>query len=323
MSKKILIISGDPNSINSEIIFKCWKKIKSPIKKNIYLISNIRLLKNQFGKLKYNIPMKKVDNIKATCKKNLLKVIDVDLKFKDPFNINIKERSKFVIKSIDLAHNIAIKNNNNIAGIINCAIDKRLLSNRGIGVTEYLARKSNIKKGAEVMLIANKELSVSPLTTHVDLKDVNKNIVNSSIVKKIKIIDIWFKKNLNIKPKIAVLGLNPHNAELRKNSEEKKIISPAIKKLKKKGLKIYGPLAADSTFIEHYKKYNVIVGMYHDQVLTPFKALYKFNAINLTLGLKYLRTSPDHGTAVDIIKKKIANETSLLNCINFIYKLKK
>ena len=63
--------------------------------------------------------------------------------------------------------------------------------------------------------------------------------------------------------------------------------------------------------------------MYHDQVLTPFKALYKFNAINLTLGLKYLRTSPDHGTAVDIIKKKIANETSLLNCINFIYKLKK
>jgi len=75
---------------------------------------------------------------------------------------------------------------------------------------------------------------------------------------------------------------------------------------------------ADTIFINQYKKYDVIVGMFHDQVLTPFKTIYKFNAINITLGLKYLRVSPDHGVAKDLIKKNKANPTSLLNCIDFI-----
>ena len=83
---------------------------------------------------------------------------------------------------------------------------------------------------------------------------------------------------------------------------------------------MYGPFAADSLFMNNFKKYDVIVGMYHDQVITPFKTLYKFNAINVTLGLKYLRVSPDHGTASDLIGKKKANPKSLIDCINFINK---
>ena len=114
------------------------------------------------------------------------------------------------------------------------------------------------------------------------------------------------------------MGLNPHNAELRVNSEERKIIAPAILKLKKLGFFVNGPMVADTIFINQYKKYDVIVGMFHDQVLTPFKTIYKFNAINITLGLKYLRVSPDHGVAKDLIKKNKANPTSLLNCIDFI-----
>ena len=94
-----------------------------------------------------------------------------------------------------------------------------------------------------------------------------------------------------------MLGLNPHNDEFRKSSKEITEIIPAISKLKKKGFRIDGPLPADTVFINDYKKYNIIVGMYHDQVLAPFKALFHFNAINCTLGLKYLRISPDHGPA--------------------------
>ena len=115
-----------------------------------------------------------------------------------------------------------------------------------------------------------------------------------------------------------MLGLNPHNAELKKNSEEKKIIIPAINKLKKLNFKIDGPLVADTIFINNFKNYDVIVGMYHDQVLAPFKALFKFDAINITLGLKYIRVSPDHGVAKDNIMKKNSNYLSLLNCINYL-----
>ena len=131
-----------------------------------------------------------------------------------------------------------------------------------------------------------------------------------------------FKKLYKKDPKIAVLGLNPHNAELIKKSEEIKIINPAISKLKKKGFKIKGPFSADTLFINNYKKFDVKVGMYHDKVLGPFKSLFHFDAINITLGLNYLRVSPDHGPAKDIINKNKANHVSLLNCVKFINNLK-
>ena len=88
--------------------------------------------------------------------------------------------------------------------------------------------------------------------------------------------------------------------------------------IKKKSYDIDGPLVADTIFMNNYKKYDVIVGMYHDQVLAPFKTLFHFNAINITLGLKYLRVSPDHGPATDIVKKDKANYLSLLECVKFI-----
>ena len=125
------------------------------------------------------------------------------------------------------------------------------------------------------------------------------------------------------KPKIAILGLNPHNAELKKYSEERKIIIPAILKLNRFGLNVKGPMIADTFFINDYKKFDIIIGMYHDQVLVPFKTLFKFDGINITLGLKYLRASPDHGVATNLIGKKKANPHSLLECINFLNKFGK
>jgi len=98
---------------------------------------------------------------------------------------------------------------------------------------------------------------------------------------------------------------------------------PALRKLKKKKIFVAGPLIADTVFVKEFLEYDVLIGMYHDQVLAPFKALYKFNALNLTLGLKYLRLSPDHGTAADLIGKNKANPTSLIKCINFLSNLNK
>ena len=131
---------------------------------------------------------------------------------------------------MNLAHKLAF--DKTVSGIINCPIDKKLLSKQNIGVTEYLASKCNIKNDSEVMLIFNKKLSVTPLTTHINISNVSKKINIKKIINKSKIIDNWFKRKLHKKPKIGILGLNPHNSELKKNSEEK-IIIPAILKLKK------------------------------------------------------------------------------------------
>ena len=131
-----------------------------------------------------------------------------------------------------------------------------------------------------------------------------------------------FKKIFKKKPKIAVLGLNPHNSEYNKDSEEIKTIIPTINKLKKKGINISGTFAADTFFIKDFKKYDVIIGMYHDQILTPFKSIFHFDAINLTLGLKYIRVSPDHGPAKDLIGSNKAKYLSLSNCLKFVEKLK-
>ena len=316
MNKKILIVSGDPNSINSEIIHKVWRKLDISIKKKIYLISNYKLIYNQFKKLKYKIKIVKLKNIEESIDKNALKIIDVDLKFKNSFKVDKDQSSKYIINSLNLAHKLSL--NNDVLGLVNCPISKNLLNKKNIGVTEYLASKCRVTDDSEVMLITNKKLSICPITTHVDLKDVVKKITSKKIINKVKTIKNWYKKKFKINPKIGILGLNPHNSELRKDSEEKKIIIPTIKKLKTMGFNVKGPLIADTLFIMNYKEYDVLIGMFHDQIITPFKTIYKFDAINVTLGLKYLRVSPDHGTAINLIKKDKADPTSLLKCIQFI-----
>ncbi len=320
MKKKIILISGDPNSINSEIIFKSWKKLSVSTKKKIYLISNYDLIKKQFKKLNYSIKIEKVRDINEDIQSSNLKIINIDLKFKNPFNISKSKASRFVIESLNLAHKFAF--DKSVLGLVNCAIDKKLLNKNKIGVTEYLASKCHIKDHSEVMLIKNKKLSVCPVTTHLNIREISGSINKVKIINKTKTINSWYIKRLKMKPKIGILGLNPHNAELRKESEEKKIIIPVIKKLKKMGIRVKGPLVSDTVFISEYKNYDIIVGMFHDQVLAPFKALFKFDAINITLGLKYLRVSPDHGTAINLIGKNKADPSSLIKCIDFINKFK-
>ena len=317
--KKIILIAGDPNSINSEIIYKTWKKINNREKKQLYIIGNFNLIKKQFKRLKYNIQIIKLVNMQKTVFSNKLKIINIPLNFQDPFNVSLNSARKYIRKSFQMAHKFCLKKN--VKGLINCPIDKKLLhKTKIIGVTELLSKKNKIKNGSEVMLIHNKKLSIVPLTTHTSLKKVTKLIKKQLIIRKMNTLRKDYKKIFNKDPKIAILGLNPHNAELIKNSEEIKIINPAIKSLKKRGFKVNGPFSADTIFINNYKKFDVIFGMYHDQVLAPFKTLFKFNAINITLGLNYLRVSPDHGPARDIKFKNKANYFSLLMCVKFINK---
>ena len=316
--KKIIIIGGDPNSINSEIILKSWKRINKSLKKKIYLISNFKLIKEQSQKLKLKTEIIKVSNVNEKSNDSALKILNINLNYKSVFNVPFNQASKFIIKSFNLAHYLAI--DKKILGLINCPINKILLKKNNIGVTEFLASKCKIKNNSEVMLIRNKRFAVCPITTHIDIKNVSKSLKSEIIINKIITINNFFKRFFKKKPKIGILGLNPHNAEMKRNSEEKKIILPAISRLKKKGIKLSGPLVSDTIFIKDYKNYDVIVGMYHDQVLTPFKTIFKFDAINVTLGLKYLRVSPDHGVAKKLILKNKANPKSLIECINFINK---
>ena len=320
IKKKILIVFGDPNSINSEIIYKTWRKLNNSLKKRICIIGNLDLIKKQFAILGYNLKLKKIERINDKIDNKKLNIININLKFKKPFKVSEKDSSKFVRNSLNLAH--LLSKRKIIDGFINCPINKKILP-RQAGVTDYLASKCNIKNGSEVMLIKNKNLSVVPITTHINISKVAKKIKSYLIKKKIFTLNNWFKKNYKRKPKIAILGLNPHNAEIRKNSEEFRIINPSIIYLKKKGIKISGPFVADTIFIKEYKNFDVIVGMYHDQVLGPFKTLFKFKAINITLGLKYLRASPDHGVATNLIKKFKADPSSLLECVYYFNNLKR
>ena len=324
MSKPIAIIAGEPNSISSEIIFKCWKLKKKYIYKPLFIIGSIQLLNLQMKQLKYKIKIKKINkHFKIRDLNEIeLPVYDIDYTQKKPFEKISSKSNKYIFKCFEVA--LKFVKDKKILGFINCPISKEyLFKNKHQGVTEFLSKKLNKKNNNEVMLIYNKKLSVSPITTHIPLNQVSKKINQYKIVEKVKIIDNFYKKFLNKKPNFAILGLNPHNFSISKKSEEKKIINKAIKSLVKLKINAKGPVAPDSSFVIFKKyKFDVIIGMYHDQVLSPFKALYNFFAINITLGLPYIRISPDHGIAEDIVGKKIANPNSLIESIKFFNYIK-
>jgi len=318
MNRPLAIIAGEPNSISSEIIFKSWKLKKQYAHKPWFIIGSIRLLNSQMKKLKYKIKIKKINNDFTISDLSgiELPVYDIEYIQKKSFEKISNKSNKYIFKCFDVA--LKFVKDKKILGFINCPVSKEsLFKNKHQGITEFLSKKVK-KKNSEVMLIYNKQLSVSPITTHIPLNQVSKKINQYKIVEKVKIINNFYKKFFNKKPNFAILGLNPHNFSISKKSEEKKIINKAIKNLVKLKINAKGPLSSDSSFMIFKKyKFDVIIGMYHDQVLTPFKALYNFNAINITLGLPYIRVSPDHGVAEDIAGLKMANPGSLIESIKF------
>ena len=315
--KPIIIVAGEPNSIFSEIFFKSIKikKFKSPI----ILIASYNLIKLQMKKLDIS---KKIRLIRLLDLKNTnldnkkLNLIDVTFEQKKAFSKISNRSNDYIKKSFDIALKILNKKITN--KFINGPISKKFfLKKKYLGITEYLASKTKTKNFA--MLIYNKKLSVCPLTTHLPIKKVHQKINKKIIKEKIELIDIFFKKHLKKKANIAVTGLNPHCESIDIFNEDEKIIKPAIKNLNKSNFKVSGPFAADTIFLKNNrKKYNVIIGMYHDQVLTPIKTLFEYDAINITLGLPFFRISPDHGPNEKMMGKNKSNSLSLVSALTFL-----
>ena len=323
-NKPLIIVSGEPYSIFSEIFYKIfkssfYKKYKIPI----ILIGSKNIIEMQMKKMKYSY---KINSIKKNEIENAklnnfeINLIDVKLKFKKPFGKITNKSSKYIKECFEIAINIMKKKLG--FALINGPVSKtHFLHGKYNGITEYLSHKT-YKKNDEVMLIYNKLLSVCPITTHIPLKNVSKRISSNEILKKITTINKFYKTNLKKIPKFAVTGLNPHCESNFKNNEENKIIKPAIKRAQKKNLRVKGPFPADTLFTKNnIKKFDVVIGMYHDQVITPLKTLYNFNAINITLGLPFIRISPDHGTNNQMLGKKKSDPTSLKEALLFLKKI--
>jgi len=316
---KVLIVLGEPQSTFSEILFKYFKSNQfSKNKKKIILIGSKTLMMKHMSKLKFNLKFNLIKEIKdAKIKK--INILNLNYDGKKNFSKISSNSKKYISNSFKIALDL-IKDNKNIA-LINGPISKKyFLNKKYLGVTEYIAKKTKSKN--QIMLIYNEKLSVSPLTTHLPLRLVAKNITKEKIINNVIQIKKFYKTILNKKPKIAILGLNPHCETIDKISEEKKIIIPAIKFLKKIYSNINGPFSADTFFLKkNIIKYDVVLGMYHDQVLTPLKTLYNFDAINITIGLPFLRISPDHGPNNDMLGKNKSDPSSIFYAMRFINKI--
>ncbi len=315
-NKSILIVAGEPNSIFFEIFFKSIKN--KNYRDPLILICCKKNLKFQMKKFNFkkNLRLLKIVDLRKTKLDNKkINVINVNLLKNKNEKINTKLSNKYIAESFKIAFRL-IKDGNAYK-LINGPINKnKFLNKKFLGITEYIASKFKEKKFA--MLIYNKKMSVCPLTTHLPLKLVSKKITKKIIYEKILLINNFFKNNFNFKPKIGVTGLNPHCESILKYNEDEKIVSRAIKSYKKK-FNVKGPFPADTLFLkDNIKNFNVILGMYHDQVLTPAKTLFGYDAINITIGLPFLRVSPDHGPNEKMVGKNKSNPMSLIKALNFL-----
>ena len=316
--KPIIIVAGEPNSIFIEIFFKALKKkTKSPI----ILVASYKLLKLQMKKLKYKkkiltLDYKKLQNYNLDNRS--INLININYNVTRAFDKISVKSNKYIEKSFKIGLDIIKTGISN--KFINGPVSKKsFLKKKYLGITEYISEKFLSNNTA--MLIYNDNLAVSPITTHLPLKFVNKKINKKNIKNKVKLIVNFYKTFLKLNPRIAILGLNPHCESIDSFNEDEKIIKPVVKELKMIGYKVSGPLSADTIFLrENRKKFDVIVGMYHDQVLTPIKTIHEYDAINITLGLPFIRISPDHGPNERMLGKNKSNPLSLIKAISFLDK---
>ena len=314
--KPIIIVAGEPNSIFFEIFLKTINKnrFKSPI----ILIASKNFLQKQIKFFKSKIKIHELDYSKKKLNiQNLNKInlINVDYNQKKIFEKISNKSSLYIEDCFKIA--LEILQNKISNKLINGPISKKFfLKKKFIGITEYLAKKTNSNNVA--MVIYNKSLSVSPITTHLPLKYVSRKIKKSLIENKVKTISSFWLKHFNKKPKIGITGLNPHCESIDSFNEDAKIIKPTVQFLKKK-YDISGPFPADTIFLkDNRNKFDIIIGMYHDQVLTPIKTLFEYDAINITVGLPFIRVSPDHGPNEQMLGKNVSNPLSLTRSIQFL-----
>ncbi len=327
MTKVILISAGDPNSISTEITIKAIQHSK--MNKNVkpVVVSNSKIIEDCKKIIGSKIQLNEIkDKVNfSDFKENFLNILSIKLPDDNTFGNRNTKYASFIKDSIITC--VRTEMNSVASAIVTNPISKNMMHRSGFnfqGHTDFLASLSKYKKHPVMMLVI-KDLRTIPLTVHVPLKNVPELISKNLLELTISIAKESLVSLFNIsKPRIIITGLNPHAGENGDiGDEEKKIIIPAINESKKKqNCFLEGPISADTAFSSEKRKiYDVAICMYHDQALIPIKTLDFFNGVNVTLGLDFIRTSPDHGTGFDIAGKNIANPDSLIAAINLAYEM--
>ncbi len=316
MPKLIAVTIGDINGIGIRILIDLLKNNKL---KNIVLFSNILVIKNFL--IKNNLKIK--INLINTKNKNL----NYNNKSLNIFSYNCNNNEENTYKSLKYSYDFCSKNI--CIGILTLPLRKDLIrqnvNNKFIGHTEYFQKIDNKKYSN--MILFHKKIIVTTITTHRKISEIPSLISNKQFLyNQIINLNNTLKIDFNIKkPKLIISGLNPHageNGEIGK--EEINYIAPVIKKLKNKGLFLEGPASGDSMLIENnLTKYHCFIFIYHDQALIPFKFISQFSGVNYTGNLSVIRTSPDHGTAYNLIGKNNISYKSIINCYKLIKKIYK
>jgi 4-phospho-D-threonate 3-dehydrogenase / 4-phospho-D-erythronate 3-dehydrogenase len=307
---------GDLNGIGGEVVLKTFEDSRilefcTPV---IFASSKVMgFLKKHF---KSTINFNEINNINQLVfgRVNVLNCWNEPVKIefgKEEFKIG-----EYAIKSLQEATK-ALKNNE-VNVLVTAPINKHNIQSKEFnfpGHTDYLAKELG---GESLMFMVTENLRVGLLTDHVPVKDVAVKISADLIEKKINTVYETLQKDFKInRPKIAVLGINPHTGDNGViGNEDDDIMRPTLKKIKENGKLVYGPYAADSFFgSNNYKNFDAIIASYHDQGLIPFKTLSFGQGVNFTAGLSKIRTSPDHGTAYEIAGKGIADEGSFKEAV--------
>lgn len=313
--KKIIYSPGEPSGIGPDLIIQLcsmpfWEKINVPViclaDKN--LIQDRALILNK--KIKITL-LKDINNVNSN-KLGVIQVKEISkCKITKPGKL-YKSNAAYVIKNLDYGIDQALELN---TSLVTGPISKEniITINKDFsGHTEYIQKKTN--SNDVLMLLGSKKLRVAIATTHVPLKQVAKLITKKLIINKATILHDELINKFKIKnPRIKLLGLNPHAGEGGKiGTEEKNILEPAVAELKRRNINISMPLSADTAFTKKIlKSTDAYLGMYHDQVLPVIKALSFGNTINITLGVPIIRTSVDHGVALDIAGSRMSDTSSL------------
>ncbi len=301
MSSRIAITLGDPGGIGPDI---CVMMAKSNITRNHIFLTDPGLLLHSSKKLKIKIKINLLKTVtsKTVSGTGVINVYPLKLKSKNKPGYMDPKNASFVIDTIQTAAEGCLRGD--FDAMVTGPISKSVLNRGGYkisGHTEFLAK---ICKSKSIMMLMNDRLKVTLQTIHIPLKKITKEITKNKIIETVSIINEDLKIKFGItKPKILICGINPHAGEdglLGK--EEIDIIMPAIKSLKKMGIKIDGPVPADTAFIKKFvEKYDVIHTMYHDQGLPVIKFDNFSRTTNVTLGLPIIRVSVDHGTAIELV----------------------
>lgn len=318
---------GDLNGIGPEIVLKTFQDQRMLEFCTPVIFASHKLM--TYFKREYDLRcnLNGIDTLDALAHKKI-NILNV---WKEQVDINFgKENStigSYAIKSLKSA--VSELKKKTIDVLVTAPINKSNVQSENYnfpGHTDYLNQEL---EGDSLMLMISNSLRIGLLTDHVAVKDVVKNITNQLIEKKINTIHKSLIQDFGIiKPKIAVLGINPHTGDYGViGTEDDTVLRPALDNIRKNGKLVFGPYAADSFFgSENYKNFDAIIASYHDQGLIPFKTLTFGSGVNYTAGLNRIRTSPDHGTAYDIAGKNIANHESfkeaVFSAIN-IYKKRK